>query len=315
MSRAFYILLFIFILPPIINAATLEYDAIIVRSDLPYDWTVAQAYSSRARIPIITTSPDVLDADTREQLKGFKETGHTSLLVFGGEAAISPDIEAEMVAEGFITHRIREVDRYGTSARVAVELYGQAETAILVNGESVNNLLNSQMAALQTGAPILYIKQNEIPPSVREALRILGSSEVILISPESSDGLYSELESLYTVRPFSGGVEFVGEGRDLRAMDIAIGLVLGALLTLILRRGKKKARLPYNILTEDEERIIHAIEENGGEMGQDALYGKTGFSRPKISRVVADLVGRDILEKTQFKRTFKLKIKKELFKD
>lgn len=315
MSKAFYFFLFILISPAVINAATLEYDVIIVRSDLPYDWTVAQAYSGRARIPIITTSPDVLDEDTREQLKGFKETGHTSLLVFGGEAAISPRIEAEMVAEGFITHRIREVDRYGTSARVAVELYGQAQTVILVNGESVNNLLNSQMAALQTGAPILYIKQNEIPQSVREALRILGSKEVILISPESPDELYSELEALYTVRPFSGGVEIAGEGRrSLRAMDIAIGLVLGALLTLILRRGKK-TKLPYNVLTEDEERIIHAIEDNGGEIGQDALYGKTGFSRPKISRVVSDLVGRDIVEKTQFKRTFKLKIKKELFKD
>lgn len=313
MKKALFFL-FILILPAIINAATIEYDAIIVRSDLPYDWTVAQAYSGRERIPIITTSPDVLDEDTREQLKGFKEKGHRSLLVLGGEAAISPNIETEMVAQGFITHRIREVDRYGTSARVAVELYGQAETVILVNGESVNGLLNSQMAALQTGAPILYIKRDEIPQSVREALRILGTKEVFLISSEASDELLGELDALYTIRSFPEEAGDIGVERNLRVIDIALGLVLGALLTLILRRGKR-ARVPYNVLTEDEERIIHAIEDNGGEIGQDALYGKTGFSRPKISRVVSDLVERDLVEKTQFKRTFKLKIKKELFKD
>ncbi len=49
-------------------------------------------------------------------------------------------------------------------------------------------------------------------------------------------------------------------------------------------------------------------------MGQDELYDATGFSRPKISRIVSELVERDLVEKTQFKRTFKLKIKKELFK-
>jgi uncharacterized membrane protein len=75
---------------------------------------------------------------------------------------------------------------------------------------------------------------------------------------------------------------------------------------------KKKERVPYNVLTEDEERIIRIIEESGGEIGQDALYSKTGFSRPKISRLVSELVERDLIEKTQFKRTFKLKIKKEL---
>ncbi len=314
MKKVFLFLLLASLLLPIsVNGAALDYDVIVVRGDLPYDWTVAQAYSQRARIPIITTSPDVLDESTREQLMGFKETGHNSILVFGGEAAISPSIEAEMVVEGFITHRIREVDRYGTSARVAVELYESAETVVVVNGEDVRGLLNSQMAALQTDSPILLIKKDEIPQSVKETLRLLGTKEIILVPSEISEEVRSELESGYNVELFPEVTEFPG-ARNLRVFDIALGLILGALLSLIVRK-RSRGKVPYNVLTDDEEQIVRAIEENGGELGQDALYKVTDFSRPKISRIVSELVERDLIEKTQFKRTFKLKIKKELVKD
>jgi uncharacterized membrane protein len=297
-----------------VSGVVVNYDAIIVRSDLPYDWTVAQAYSQRAKIPIITTSPDKLDESTKEQLIGFLQTGHNSLLVFGGEAAISQSIEAEIVNQGFVTHRIREVDRYGTSARVAVELYEEAETVVVVNGEVVDDLLNSQMAALQSNSPIFLIKKDEIPQSVKEGFRLLGVKEVFLIPSDLSENVVSELNSQYTVKSFPEDNIGGAGARNLRAFDIAMGLLVGVLLTVILRR-RAKQKVPYNVLTDDEERIIKAIEVEGGEMGQDALYKATGFSRPKISRVVSELVERDLIEKTQFKRTFKLKIKKELVKD
>lgn len=294
-----------------VSGAVVDYDAIIVRSDLPYDWTVAQAYSQRAKIPIITTAPDKLDESTREQLIGFMQTGHNSLLVFGGETAISPSIEAEIVNQGFVTHRIREVDRYGTSARVAVELYEEAETVVIVNGEVVDGLLNAQMAALQSNSPIFLIKKDEIPQSVKEGLRLLGVKEVILIPSDLSENVVSELNSEYDVKFFPEDNIIESGSINLRAFDIALGLLVGALLAMALRR-RGKQRVPYNVLTDDEERIIKAIEAEGGEMGQDALYKATGFSRPKISRVVSELVERDLIDKTQFKRTFKLKIKKEL---
>ncbi|MFV2041307.1 MAG: helix-turn-helix transcriptional regulator, partial [Candidatus Hydrothermarchaeales archaeon] len=101
---------------------------------------------------------------------------------------------------------------------------------------------------------------------------------------------------------------------DLRILDIALGLVLGVLLSLVLR-WKRREKVPMNVLTSDEERVVRSIIDGGGEIGQDELYSLTGFSRPKISRLVAELVERDLIEKTQFKRTFKLKMKKELISD
>jgi putative cell wall-binding protein len=256
MKKAFLFVLIAIFSPSAIFGAALDYDVIVVRGDLPYDWTVAQAYSQRAQIPIITTSPDVLDESTREQLIGFKETGHNSVLVFGGEAAIFPSIEAEMVEEGFITHRIREVDRYGTSARVAVELYESAETVVIVNGEDVRGLLNSQMAALQTNSPILLIKRDEIPQSVKETLRLLGTKDVILIPSEVSENVRAELESGYNVELFSELTES-SSSRNLRVFDIALGLILGASLSLLLKK-RGRGKVPYNVLTDDSPKDIES---------------------------------------------------------
>jgi putative cell wall-binding protein len=188
-----------------VGGALSEYDIIIVRSDLPYDWTVAQAYSHRAQIPIITTSPESLDQSAQEQLGSFREMGYNSILVFGGEEAVSQNVEAELVSQGFVTHRIREVDRYGTSARVAIELYERADTVVLVNAENIKSLLNSQIAALQTDAPILFIKDDEIPLSVKESFRQLEVKKIILIPSDISDQVKSELLSDFELKIFSPG--------------------------------------------------------------------------------------------------------------
>ncbi|RMF91768.1 MAG: hypothetical protein D6733_00265 [Methanobacteriota archaeon] len=315
MKKAFLVLFALTVLcGGVVGGAGVEYDVIIVRSDLPYDWTVAQAYSQRAHIPIITTSPSALDVSTREQLLGFRGEGAKKALILGGEAAISPAVESEIADLGFVTHRISEVDRYGTSARVAVELYGHAGTAVLVSGEDVAGLLDAQRAAFQTEAPILFVKAEGVPASVKEGLKLLGAGEAVLVPAGLSEKVKDELAAYgLEVREFAPGLQARSAPALSRAGDIAVGLVLGLLLSLALRR-RGKEKVPYNVLTEDEERVIKAIESHGGVINQDALYEVTGFSRPKISRIVSDLVERDMVEKEQFKRTFKLKIKKEFVK-
>jgi uncharacterized membrane protein len=93
------------------------------------------------------------------------------------------------------------------------------------------------------------------------------------------------------------------------------GLALGMLSVLAYLRARKiKQRLPYEILSEDEERVIKAIASEGGRLTQDALPEKTGFSRPKISRIVKELVERGIIEKVPKGRTHELTIKKEFYR-
>jgi uncharacterized membrane protein len=304
-----------------IGSLNSQYDVIIVRDDLPLDWIIAQAYSHKSGIPIVTTSPDQLSNDARDQLVGYRQAGLNKPLIFGGGQAISLDIEKELTEMGFITHRIREVDRYGTSAQVARELYVKSEGCVMVNGENYKNLLIAERIASESGYPLLFIRHNEVPASVKDAIRSLGVTKIILIDSEIGESIKSSLTS----EGYS--VELVRESADIKKFSpaeplgikylyLCFGLILGIILSMgviYYRRGQE--RVPYALLTEDEEKIIKAILENKGELTQDRLPEKTGFSRPRISRIVSELCERDMISKEPFGRTQKLTIKKEFYEN
>lgn len=60
-----------------------------------------------------------------------------------------------------------------------------------------------------------------------------------------------------------------------------------------------------DILTEDEKRIVNLIKEYG-EITQKEIVEITGMSKPKVSRIVADLENRGIIKKVKIGRINKL---------
>lgn len=318
MKRSFLMLLLLLIFLTTGDLGS-SYDVIIVRDDIALDWIIAQAYSHKSGIPIITTPPDQLHEDAKAQLKGFKKAGWNNVLVFGGEKAISLEIERELTDLGFITHRISEVDRYGTYARIALELYGSSDGCIMVNGEDYEDLLLAERIATASQYPMLLIKRDKIPESVQEAVTSIGCKNVILVGPGISEEVYSLLTSQgLSFQVVKGMVDIEDYGpRDVVKTEylyLIFGLIVGALFTIgILRYRKSPKKVPYTLLTEDEEKVIKVISNRGGEIKQEELTELTDFSRPKISRLVSELVGRDLILKEQYKRTYKLKIKKEFY--
>lgn len=293
-----------------------EYDVIVVRSDLPFDWILAQAYSNKVGIPIVDTLPDRLDADVIKQLYGYRQFGFYRVIIIGGEKAVSPEIQEEIEAMGFVAHRIGEADRHGTSARFAIVLYPNSKGAVLVNGEDYGGLLAAKRASAEIGDPILFIKKDEVPASVLDSLKKIGVKKIFLIDYELSENVKKFLVSEgYEVEIISASSELKPK-LDVKYIYLIFGVLLGILSILVLQRFRKyKEKVPYTLLTEDEEKVVKAILDSGGEMTQDLLPEKTDFSRPKISRITADLVGRDIISKEQYGRTQKLKIKKEFYED
>lgn len=310
-------LLLVFLAFLAMGALEPPYDAILVRADLPLEWLISQTYSHKFGIPIVTTAPDQLDAGVREELLGYKRFGFNRVLIVGGERAIYPSVQASLESEGFVTHRISEADRYGTSARVAVELFGQSEGAVIASGESKDYgaLLVAGKLAAETGYPILFVKADEVPLSVSEALRSLGVKKALVLDQGLADGTTDSIRSAV------GEVVVVREGGDLAAAIprdggyklFIFGAFAGVLIMAGILRLRKRERVPYTLLTEDEERVVRAILESGGELTQDQLPEKTDFSRPKVSRITADLVGRAIISKEPSGRTHKLVIKKEFY--
>jgi putative cell wall-binding protein len=308
MKRVLLVLILLLFVGSIAN-----YDVILVRSDLPPDWIIAQAYSHKSGIPVVATPPDRLVEEVKEQLKGYRDAGYNRVLIIGGEEAISLDVQMEVEELGFATHRISEADRHGTSARVALELYPDSRECILVNGEAYEGMLTAQRIAGETGFPILFTRPNELPVSVADAMETLGIEKVYLIDYGISEEVKKYLSSQgYIVEVVGKGKTF--SGRQELFNDIAMllgGLILGAMLVFALLTATRGEKVSYELLTQDEQKIIKAIIENGGEIMQDKLPEKTGFSRPKVSRIVADLQERKIISKEPSGRTQRIRIEKE----
>ncbi len=310
-----YILLICLILMGSVSAFASEVDVILVRSDLPQEFAVAQAYSHLTGVPIVTTPSQELSEDAREQLRGYASLGYRNLVIIGGEKAVSLEVQREIDQLGYVTRRIAEADRYGTAATFAKEFYSRAEGAILLYGESSENLLLAMRLSSATDYPILFVKRDRVPPAVKDALASLHVKRVLLF-PQGLEASVKEELSGYEVIPVERGFELPEQKNSTLPLTFIAGFALGMLSVLVYLRVRKiKQRLPYEILNEDEERIIRAIASEGGKLTQDALPEKTGFSRPKISRIVKELVERGIIEKVPKGRTHVLTIKKEFYRE
>ncbi|WP_456475770.1 DUF7343 domain-containing protein [Candidatus Pyrohabitans sp.] len=310
-----YVLLLYLILAGSVYGLTGEVDVILVRSDLPQEFAVAQAYSHLSGVPIVTTPSQELSEEAREQLRGYVNLGYRNLVIIGGEKAVSLDVQREIDALGYVTRRIAEADRYGTAATFAKEFYSNSEGAILLHGESSQNLLLAMRLSASTGYPILFVRRDGVPPAVKDALTSLHVKKVLLFPHDLEASVRKELAG-YEIIPVEKGFS-APRPRELKLpLAFAAGLILGVLSVLAYLRVRKiKQRLPYEILSEDEEKVIRAITGEGGKLTQDALPALTGFSRPKISRIIKELVDRGIIEKVPKGRTHELTIKKEFYRE
>ena len=64
-----------------------------------------------------------------------------------------------------------------------------------------------------------------------------------------------------------------------------------------------------DLLVGDEKRIIKFIIENKGKVGQSSIVKNTGINKVKVSRIIDNLVKRDILDKIKEKKTNIIKLK------
>jgi len=105
-------------------------------------------------------------------------------------------------------HRIAgrgdHMNRYGTSYEVAMEKYDQADTVIIVRGDSVDgnpqvvDALSASGLAGVENAPILLTPQNRLHEATIMAIDELGAEKAIIVGGTQaiSDGVKTELEGL-----------------------------------------------------------------------------------------------------------------------
>ena len=314
-----FFLLFVSILGPSAAEAS-AYDVIVVRGDILIDYTVAQAYSQKEKIPILLTDPKTLSGFSKRELMGFYDEGARKVLLIGGTTdAISESIELEIASIGYEVTRIWDWDRAGTAARVAIDLWKSSRESVILNGNIEESYLIASKFAMKRGIPILITNENEIPPSTIEALDMINARKVYVVGPMISDKVVTSLSSkgiaverLGKDINISDVIDLEEEGLNLKIdlISMLAGLFIGVVTLLIFFRFKKDDSVPVFVLTEDERKLVQALKN--GEDRQERLPEATNFSRPKVTRLVMDLESKGIIFREKKGKTYKIKLDKPI---
>ncbi len=295
------------------------YDAIVVTnsSNVIIDYIIAESYSHKADVPVILTDPESLNVSAKRSLLGLRSQNAKRILIIGGTQAISRTVEDEIRGMGFDVDRKWGTDRDETAAIVAIDLWGESENVVLVNG----NIPESFLVALRTSyvlkAPILLVDKDRVPDPTMKAIEILNPDHIYVVGPEIPDISYLKADKKNVGTNIK--ISEIKEKRKI-SMDYAsfvAGLLTGGILILLLYRTYKRKlsiEVPMFVLTEDERKIVDAIENMGGEIKQEELPEKTGFSRPKVTKIIQDLEDKKIISRVKHGKTYKVKIMKKFVK-
>lgn len=185
------------------NIATLTFSsasvAHLVTGENYPDAVAASFAAGSTNGPILLTGRDAVPQAT---LDALRQLGVNSVVLVGGESAISDDVRRSLDQAGYRTERIRGDNRYDTSAAVATR-YGQERVgtaagqraAFLATGASFTDALAAGPIAARERFPLLLTPPDSTVPSVTEALRQLGIEKIFLLGGRQA--ISEDVESFY----------------------------------------------------------------------------------------------------------------------
>jgi uncharacterized membrane protein len=304
-------------------ASPAEHDLIIVRDDIPIEYLIGLPYASAHDIPLLQVSGDMLDASEQKQLAGYYQNGARRVLILGGvDTAISDAVEATIREIGYEVERKSGLARENTAALFAIETWKESPYAVVLNGSMEESYLVGLQSAMQLSCPILLTNDTTLTYDTSRALEALGCETVYVIGSTIEQGVFDELDAMGIDYVHIGEnidphevIEQPGDGTDLLSpASFVLGTLIGvvAMYAFIRYRSTHQTpEVPLFVLTEDERMVVNAIVRAGGELRQDELPELTNYSRPKVSRIVNDLEGKQILMREKKGKTYKVSIAKK----
>ena len=313
-------LLLIFLILPLAHVeAQQNFDAVVVRGDIYTDWIIAMSYGMSHSSWIIQLTPtnenEVLKLITG--LAGFKR--NISILVVGAPNAVPIEFEEKLQNLGIVVKRVGGATRLDTSLYLAINYWRDCKSLVLVDGFNSSYYLAALSVAVERKAPIIYTKEGKPPDGFRESLEnhLKDLKSIIVVGgsldPGEADFLRSKGYSVSYISGMNVTLRYPGDNQlipgEIAAPLLAlVGFPLGSLLTYILmRRGKREEGDLMDFLTLDERKLVEVVKEKG-EVFQEELPELTGFSKPKISRMIAELSDRRILSKEKYGKTYIIRL-------
>ncbi len=178
-------------------------DAVVLgRVDEYADNLAGGPLAAKESAPLLYTDTDSLDPATAAEIQRL---GAAEVFVLGGDAAISPAVEAELTDSGLNVTRFAGANRFETAALVADEVGSATGTAYVVEGENSDPARGwpdpvsvAPLAAFQ-GDPILLVNRDRLPQETIDAMADLGIADVVItggtaaVSTAVSDAIDAEV--------------------------------------------------------------------------------------------------------------------------
>ncbi|WP_053216155.1 cell wall-binding repeat-containing protein [Guptibacillus hwajinpoensis] len=139
--------------------------------------------------PILLTHSHKLDPNVKEEI--FRLNPQV-VYILGGDVAISPEVEQEIIDMDIKTHRFGGADRYETSALIGAYL-PSSDTAVVANGTKFPDALAVASYAAENAYPIILTKQNEMPKASAKLLKNYPKSLAIGGTAVISEDLFNTL--------------------------------------------------------------------------------------------------------------------------
>ncbi|MFR9274947.1 cell wall-binding repeat-containing protein [Finegoldia magna] len=135
---------------------------------------------SRGKTPILFTKSSSLDSKT---LKSLKSNKPKKVYILGGENSVNSSVVKQLKNLGIIVERIAGHDRYEVNAKVAKKTHKpnkkEKSNLIITSGEKHSDAISSAILAQNKKAPILFVRKNEVPKSIKDYLLSLKKSNSI----------------------------------------------------------------------------------------------------------------------------------------
>lgn len=136
--------------------------------------------------PILLTEPSTVPEDTLDALDGL---GANEVVLLGGAAAISADVEAQLRNAGYDVVRRAGDDRFQTAAELARLAHPDgADTVLLATGADFADALAAAPLAATEGAPILLSGAEQLPAATARALEELNVTRVVVLGGAAAVG-------------------------------------------------------------------------------------------------------------------------------
>ena len=160
-------------------------DAVVLASSMLYPDALAGApLASAKHAPLLLTGAKALDKATLSEIERVLPAGGKVYLL-GGEAALSPAVQASLTDAGFTTKRLGGSDRYATAVKIAHAL-GNPSTVVEVSGTGFADGLSAGPAASKLGAAILLTNGRHLARATADYLAAHASGKRFAVGGQAA---------------------------------------------------------------------------------------------------------------------------------